>query len=259
MDLVQRYDDTCHVVGGAREAQQIHGLVRGQRRAGQRLVALPRRRDRGALREDIPRALGLHRGRQRRLLGPQIEELRLRALLGLAHLHLLRGDEARDLRAGIVEVARDDRLHRADDHARGLEADLDAMGAVVALGRGVRVRVDVERVVRARLHARLAADAPVAVEVDDAVRPSVERDGGADRHARGVVAVVAAHHREVTPRVRERTLLDVLHPGAVHAQRDLVLLLARHRAGVAADAFPLVDHEAVAHARAPSPPAVSTR
>ena len=78
------------------------------------------------------------------------------------------------------------------------------MRAVVALRRGVGVRVDVERVVRAALHARLAADAAVAVEIDDAVVARVERPRRADRHARRVLAVVAPQHREVPARAGPR-------------------------------------------------------
>src|SRR5262249_53572084 len=112
-----------------------------------------------------------------------------------------------------------------------------------------RLRIDVERVVRAGLHARLAADAPRAVEVDDPVVAAVEGDGRTDRHAGRRVAVIAAQHREIAPRVRERAALDVLHPRAKRAEGHPILFLARHRAGVAADALALVDHEAVTHVR----------
>ena len=205
----------------------------------------------GPCREGVVLRLRLHRWRESRRVGAEIEHLGPRALLGLAHLDLLGGHEARDGRARIVEVACDDRLHGADDHARGLEPHLHAMGAVVALRGGVRARVDVERVVGAGLHARLAADAPLAVEVHDAVAPPVERDGGADRDARGVVAVVAAEDREVAPGVRIVSTLDVLHPCAEGAERNAILFLARHGAGVATDALPLIDDEPVAHARVP--------
>src|SRR5207247_2144590 len=98
------------------------------------------------------------------------------------------------------------------------------------------------------LHARLAADAARAVEVHDAVGAAGEGDGRADGHARRVVAVIAAQHREVAPRVRPRSLLDVLHPRAERPERDLIFFLARHRARVTADALAVVDHEAIAHA-----------
>src|SRR5439155_15581366 len=174
-------------------------------------------------------------------------DLRARALLRLAHLHLLAPDEPRDLGARIVEIAGDDGARGAHDHARGFEPDLQPVRAVVALGRGVRVRVDVERVVGAALHAGLAADAARAVEVHDAVGAAVEGDGRTDRHAGRVVAVIAAQHGEVAARVRPRPLLDVLDPGAKGSERHLVFFLARHRARMAADALAVVDHETVSH------------
>src|SRR5207249_11419913 len=99
--------------------------------------------------------------------------------------------------------------------------------------------------------AALAAHAPGGVEVHDPVRAAVERHRRADGDTRRRVAVVAAEHREVAPGLREGPALDVFHPRAERAERDAVLLLARHRAGVAADAAALIDHEAVAHASAP--------
>src|SRR5205085_4822109 len=135
-----------------------------------------------------------------------------------------------------VEVTGDDRALRTHDHAGRLEPDLHAVGAVVALRGGVRVRVDVERVVRTALHARLAADAPRAVEVDDAVGTPIERHRRADGDARRVVAVIAAQHGEVAARVGPGALLDVLHPRAKGSEGNLVLFLARHRARMTADA-----------------------
>src|SRR5262249_24691215 len=107
--------------------------------------------------------------------------------------------------------------------------------------------VQVDRVVGARLHAGAAADADVAVDVDDAVAALVESRDRADRHARRVRAVVAAQHREMAAHFGEAPLLDVLDPGPEAADRDVVLLLARDRAGVAADAASMVDDEAVLH------------
>ena len=61
--------------------------------------------------------------------------------------------------------------------------------------------------------------------------------------------MVAARDLERAPRLREDALLDVLDPGAGHAQRHLVLGLAGHRAGVTADAAPVVDQEGVVQRR----------
>src|SRR5262249_16601622 len=136
----------------------------------------------------------------------------------------------------------------ADDDARGLQADFEAMSAVVAFGRSARGGIDIERVVGTGLHARLAADTADAVAVHDAVRASLERDGGTDVDPRRLVAVITSEDREVASRVRERPTLHVLDPRAERAQRHLILFLASDRAGVTADAFSLIDHEAVTHA-----------
>ena len=120
---------------------------------------------------------------------------------------------------------------------------LDAVSAEIALGRGVRIGIDVQRVVRAGVHARLAADAALRVEVHDAVLPLVQRGDRTHLHARSIGAVVAAQHREVTAGVGELPPLDVLDPGPEHAELHPVLDLAGDRAGVASDAPPLVNHE----------------
>jgi hypothetical protein len=59
--------------------------------------------------------------------------------------------------------------------------------------------------------------------------------------------VVTSKHREVPARIRVAALLDVLHPGAIHAHRDVMLFFARHRAGMTADAAILIDDKSVAH------------
>jgi hypothetical protein len=144
----------------------------------------------------------------------------------------------------VVEIARDDRLLRADDHAGRLQADLGAMGTEMTLGGGVGIRIDVQRIVRAGLHARLAADTAVTVEVDDAIRALVQGHCRTDRHAGRVCTVVAAQDREVATGVGKLALLDVFHPGAKGPQRHIVLGLAGERAGMAADALAVIDDEA---------------
>ena len=113
------------------------------------------------------------------MVGADIEQLGPRALLGLADLQRAPSPPgARSAHSGIVEIAGDDRPLGADDHTGRLEPDLHPVRAVVALRGRVGVGVDVECVVRAGLHAGLAADAAVAVEIDDPVGPPVERTVG---------------------------------------------------------------------------------
>ena len=175
-----------------------------------------------------------------------VEDLRVRALLRRPHRDVVASHDLADLRRRVVEVAGDDRVRRAHGHTCRFQPDLDAVVAEVALVGRVRLGVDVDRVVGAGVHARLAPDAPAVVEVDHAVRRAVQRPGRADRDARRVVALVAAHHREGAPGVRELTGLDVLHPRPVHSERHVVLALACDSARVAPDATVTCEHEAEA-------------
>ena len=104
--------------------------------------------------------------------------------------------------------------------------------------------VDVERVVGARVHARLAANAVIVLEVNNAVVGAEQRRSRADRHARGVVALVAAHDVELASHVGKGSRLDVLDPGSIDPERNIVLALAGDRAGMTANAIVAVEKEA---------------
>ena len=175
----------------------------------------------------------------------EIEDLRPRALFRLAHHEGFVLDDPRDFAGGIVEVAEDAALGRAHADARRQQLVLDAVRAEVALLGGVGVRIDEELIVRARFHAGAAADAAVAVEIDDPVAALEERVGRADARARRLVALVAQNGKEEAAGVGERALLDGLDPAAVHANGNLVFGFAGDGAGVTSDAFPEVDGEPV--------------
>ena len=181
----------------------------------------------------------------RALLGRTLEEL-----VALKEIVVL--EESRDGGGRIVQVPGDDGPLGAHHHAGGLQSHLDAMYAVVALLGGVVHRIDVQRVIGAGLHATLATDAQAGVEVDDPVGAAEQGAGWADRDTGSIRAVIATQHREGPLGVGPGPRLDVLHPGAIHPQRDVMLGLARHRAGVTTDARRLVDDEAVLQG-APSP------
>src|SRR5207244_7448985 len=117
----------------------------------------------------------------------------------------------------------------------------ETMRAEVALFGRMILGIDEDRVVRARRDARLAADADVLVEVDDAVAAAEHRRGGAGGDAGRMLALVAAGDLEGAARGRELSDVDVLDVGAVDAEGDGVLRLARGAAGVAAEAASLID------------------
>lgn len=59
--------------------------------------------------------------------------------------------------------------------------------------------------------------------------------------------MVAALDGKQPPGIREFTFLDVLDPGSIHTDREVVFLFARHRAGVTTDALTVVNDESVFH------------
>jgi len=96
------------------------------------------------------------------------------------------------------------------------------MRAEVTLLGCVGVRVYVQRVVRASLHTRLATDAAVSVEVDDAVVAAEQGSHRANRYARSVFAVIASEHGKEAASVGEFALFDVLNPRSKSAERHFV-------------------------------------
>ena len=121
------------------------------------------------------------------------------------------------------------------------------MCAVVALGSGVGFRIDVERIVRTCLHARLAGDAAAVVEIDDAVRTGEQGLRRANLHTRRILTVIAAHHRENPAGVWKSPFLDVLHPSPVHSDWNVMFGFAGDGAGVTTDATTVVNDEAKIH------------
>ena len=147
----------------------------------------------------------------------------------------------------VIEVAGDDRLCRADHGTSRSQALLSAVRAEVALLRGPRRLIDVERVVGTAVHAALTADALRRVDVDDSVRALVERGHRTDRDAGRVCALITAQDSEVSADGREGPCLCVLDPGPEVPDGDAVLALASDGAGVTADAPRVVYDEAELH------------
>ena len=97
--------------------------------------------------------------------------------------------------------------------------------------------------VGARLHARFATDTPIWIKIDDPVSTTVQRMGRTYLDTRRFVAMVAPQHSEMPTDIGKLALLDVFHPGPEHADRSVMLFLARHRAGVASDTAVLIDYK----------------
>jgi len=121
------------------------------------------------------------------------------------------------------------------------------MSTKVAFLSSVRIWIYVQCVVRTRLHAGLATNTAVAVEVNDSVVTPEQGGYGTNCYARSVFAVIAPENGEKSPSIRIFSFLNVLHPGAKRTERDFVFSLASNCARVAADAFAMIDYKAVFH------------
>jgi len=65
------------------------------------------------------------------------------------------------------------------------------VGAVIALGRSALVRIDVKSVVWTGLHAGLATDAAIIIEVDDSIFSVEECRSWTNRSAWRILTVIA--------------------------------------------------------------------
>ena len=59
--------------------------------------------------------------------------------------------------------------------------------------------------------------------------------------------MIAACDLKYAARVGVNALLDVLHPGPVHADGHMIFGLAGYRAGMTANALAIIDDKAVVH------------
>ena len=224
--------------------RDVVGQQRGSR--GRRSARVARRdqlRVRCALRRPrIQPAIGSRRSQrvERGLVRTEIEDAWAGLLLRTSHLHGTALDQLSHLRRRVVEVADQDGLGRAHGDARGFEADIESVGAHVALLGRVILGVDEDGVVRTSRHTGLATDADGLVEVDDAVLALEHGLSRTRRDARCIGALIAAGDLEGPPNLREDSDVDRLDVGTGHAQRNLVLALTGCRARVAADASALV-------------------
>ena len=69
-----------------------------------------------------------------------------------------------------------------------------SVGAVIAFGSCLRIRVNIQRIIWARLGTGFAANASIVIKINDAVLPSVEGSYGTNSGTWSIVAVIAAHY-----------------------------------------------------------------
>src|SRR5579859_1029769 len=187
-----------------------------------------------------------------RLVGPEIVNIGPGSLLRLTHTYRLTGNDFCDLSGGILHIARDNGAFRTDHHAGWLQAKFGAMRAIVALGGGMAVWVNIERIIGAGLHTRFAANTAIGVKINDAILPLIQSAGRADLDAGSVITMIAAVDQEIAARVGEFSALDILHPGAIDTDRYIVFGFTGNCTGVTANALALVNHKSILrHVRFP--------
>ena len=115
------------------------------------------------------------------------------------------------------------------------------MRAEMTFRGGVRLGVEINRIVRAGLHTGFTSDADGWIKFNDAIVTLIHRADGTDARAGRIGAVVAARHLKAAAHVGIRTRLHILDPCAIHAKRHLILGLARSTARMATDTLALVN------------------
>ncbi len=163
-------------------------------------------------------------------------------------------DHLCDLTSGIVEVAEDPRPLMACLHTEGLKPLPHPLLAEIAFLHCPCFGVRVACTVRTGLDARLASDARVLVNPDDAVGLLPGSPGGTTADAGRVLAVHAYERIVGHADVRENTVRPGSEDRVVnHVEGQLVIHLAGNRTGMASDAPPRVhDHYKSRHTNSPS-------
>ena len=139
----------------------------------------------------------------------------------------------------------------AHDYTGRFETHFDAVVAKVAFVSSIGLRVDVNRVIRACIHAPLTTNAAVVVEVHHPIGSSKQRRGWTNVHTRCILTLVATHDRKVSSGVRELALFDVFNPSAIYTQGDIVFALTRDGARVAPNASLAIEKKSEASHRPP--------
>lgn len=138
-------------------------------------------------------------------------------------------------------------MGRADNLAGRFEPYFHTVSAKVAFRCGVGIGIDVKGIVRTGLHTGLAANATLAVKINDTIGAAEEGYSRANLNTGRVIAVVASEYGEVTPGVGKFAFFDVLDPCAVNTYRNIMLFLAGNRAGMASYTAILIDDKTVTH------------
>jgi hypothetical protein len=186
-----------------------------------------------------------HRGLQQIAFDAGIEQLGASPFLRFTRRDLLGRYNLADLTLGIIDVAGDNRARGTYDDAGRFQIQLNPMGAEVALGRCMSIRIEIKRIVRTCLHARFASDTAAAIEIDYAIVAAEKSSGRAYLNTWGIITMVATHHAEMAAGLRKGPLFDVFDPGAENANWYIVLFFASNRARMTSDTAVMIDDKPV--------------
>ena len=92
-------------------------------------------------------------GMQRPIIAIDVKEFRAGALLGFANCRLCGRQLLAYLGSGIIQIPGQDRMFGANDNTGRFQSYLHTMGTEMTFGGGVGLRVKIDRVVGAGLHA----------------------------------------------------------------------------------------------------------
>ncbi len=104
-----------------------------------------------------------------------------------------------------------------DHHTSRFQANVGPVRAVVALGRAVRFRIDVDGIVRAGLQAGLAANANSGVKLNDTIITLVHRGDRTNTHTGRIGTVVTASHLKKTAGIGKFAFFNIFNPGSADA------------------------------------------
>lgn len=121
------------------------------------------------------------------------------------------------------------------------------MGAEITLLRRVAIRIDVERIIRTRLHTRLTSNAATIIKIHNAIIAFKECRCRTDGYTGSVNAMITAQHGKETARIRVFAFLNIFDPGAISADWYFVFRFAGNRAGMATNTFAVVNQKSDFH------------
>ena len=119
-------------------------------------------------------------------------------------------------RVRISHITGDDGLFGAYNHTGRFQADLRPVRAVMTFSGRVRLRVDVDGVIRAGLHASFAADTDRGVKIDDAIFALVHGRDRANACTGWIGTMITAGDLKMAAAVGVNACLYIFDPGAIN-------------------------------------------